>query len=295
MKLALVSVNFASSALLSTNLAGRAVGEVVDEVVVVDNPSSDEESRRVRDLCAANGWSLVELPRNQGFGAAVNAGIARARELGCTHALALNPDARIDPESVGRLLAASADDPAALIGPRILRSDGIVWFSGQVLDPRTGTTRRARDDELDGDRTWQTGACFLVTLDMWEKVGGFDDDYFMYWEDIDLSWRWRQAGGRLVLVDDATAIHDVGGTQAGAGKSPLYVYCNCRNRLLFARKRLASRNGARWWPGAPAYAWSVATRGSRRVLARHPLLLWSAIRGTFSGAFGAIAPARIAR
>lgn len=290
MRLALVSVNFASTSLLSTNLAGRPVISEIDEVVVVDNPSTDEESRRVRGLCMRNGWHLVELASNKGFGAGVNAGVARARELGCSHALTLNPDARIDPESVRRLLAASAADPAALVGPRILRSDGTVWFSGQVLDSRTGRTRRAREEELDGDRTWQTGACFLVALATWDEVGGFDDDYFMYWEDIDLSWRWRAAGGRLVLVDDATAIHDVGGTQNGVGKSPLYVYYNCRNRLLFARKRLDSRNGVRWWPGAPAYAWSVATRGSRRALARHPLLLWSAVRGTIAGAFGAERP-----
>ena len=109
-----------------------------------------------------------------------------------------------------------------------------------MLDPETGTTRRARHDELDGDRTWQTGACFLATIAMWDVVGGFDDDYFMYWEDIDLSWRWREAGGALLLRADATAVHDAGGTQSGAGKSSLYVYFNCRNRLLFARKRLAS-------------------------------------------------------
>ena len=94
------------------------------------------------------------------------------------------------------------------------------WASGAVLDPENGTTRRARPDELDGDRTWQTGACFLATIAMWDVVGGFDDDYFMYWEDLDLSWRWRAAGGSLVLRADATAVHDAGGTQAGTGKSP---------------------------------------------------------------------------
>ena len=290
MNVALVVVNFASSSLLSTNLAGRPLDEDVSHVVVVDNRSTAEESRRVRQLCAAQAWELVELPSNEGFGAGVNAGVARARQLGCSHVLALNPDARIDPESVRCLAAASASDPRALVGPRILRSDGAVWFAGQVLDPRTGRTRRARDDELGGDRTWQTGACFLAALPMWDEVGGFDDDYFLYWEDVDLSWRWRESGGTLVLVDDATAIHEVGGTQDGAGKSPLYVYYNCRNRLLFARKRLGSRNGRRWWPGAPGYAWSVATRGSRRMLARHPLLLWSALRGTIAGAFGPFAP-----
>lgn len=294
-RLALVVVNFASSSLLAVNLADPGLRSVVGCVVVVDNPSTIEETRRVRDLCATNGWSLVGLPRNEGFGAGVNAGVARARELGCTRVLALNPDATIDADSVRMLLDASTADPRALVAPRIVRSDTTVWFSGAVLDPRTGRTRRARSEELEGDRTWQTGACFLATIEMWDEVGGFDDDYFMYWEDIDLSWRWHEAGGRLLLLEDATAVHDAGGTQSAAGKSPLYVYFNCRNRLLFARKRFGSRCGCRWWPHSVAYGWSVATRGSRRMLAKHPLLLWSAFSGTLAGAFGSLTPARAPR
>lgn len=291
-RLALVVVNFASSALLADGLANSDLPAVVDEVVIVDNPSSEEESTSIRELCTAQGWTLVELPRNEGFGAGINAGVDRARHLGCTRVLALNPDAMIDSDSVRILLDTSRADPRALVGPRIVRSDGSAWFAGAVLDPRDGTTRRAHPEELDGDRTWQTGACFLAPIAMWNAVGGFDDDYFMYWEDIDLSWRWRQAGGALVLREDATAVHDAGGTQSGAGKSPLYVYFNCRNRLLFARKRLSSKQGRRWRRGSIAYAWNVATRGSRRVLARHPMLLWSALRGTLAGAFGPLAPPR---
>jgi len=291
-RVALVVVNYASSSLLAEHLAGADAAAAVDDVVVVDNPSTDDERRSIRDLCSANGWELVALQWNAGFGAGVNAGVGRARELGCARVLALNPDATIDADSVAALLAASRADAAALVGPRIIRSDGTTWFAGAVLDPETGTTRRARPEELGGARTWQTGACFVATIAEWDAVGGFDDDYFMYWEDIDLSWRWHEAGGQVALVEAATAVHDAGGTQAGGGKSPLYVYFNCRNRLLFARKRLGSRNGRRWWRGSLAYAWGVATRGSRRMLARHPLLLWSALRGTLAGAFGPLAPKR---
>lgn len=289
-RLALVVVNFASSSLLARNLVDAGSADVVADVVVVDNPSTTEETRRVGELCHTHGWHLVELPRNEGFGGGVNAGVVRAHELGCTRVLALNPDATIDAESVRALVTASTDDPHALVAPRIVRPDGTVWFAGAVLDARSGTTRRATRAELDGPTTWLTGACFVAPITMWNEVGGFDDDYFMYWEDIDLSWRWRQAGGRLILVEQATAVHDPGGTQAGVGKSALYVSFNCRNRLLFARKRLASKRGRVWWRGSIAYAWNVATRGSRRMLAKHPSLLWSAFRGTLAGAFGSLTP-----
>lgn len=294
-RLALVVVNFASSSLLAVNLVDPRLRQLIERVVIVDNPSTIEERRRVQELCVTNDWTLVELQRNEGFGAGMNAGVTRARELACTRVLALNPDATIDHDSVRMLLAASRADPRALVAPRIVRPDAAVWFSGAVLDPRTGTTRRARGDELEGERTWQTGACFLATIAMWDEVGGFDDDYFMYWEDIDLSWRWREAGGKLILLEDATAVHDAGGTQSGPGKSPMYVYFNCRNRLLFARKRFGSRYGRRWWPRSVAYGWNVATRGSRRMLAKHPLLLWAAFRGTLAGAFGGLTPRRARR
>ena len=289
-RVALVVVNYASSSLLALHLAGAGVLAAVDDVVVVDNPSSSDERRSIRELCSTNGWELVALPRNAGFGAGVNAGVDRARALGCTRVLVLNPDATIEADSASVLLAASRADAAALVGPRIVRGDGSTWFAGALLDPRTGTTRRAGPDELGTARTWQTGACFVATIGRWDAVGGFDDDYFMYWEDIDLSWRWHAAGGGIVLVERATAVHDAGGTQSGEGKSSLYVYFNCRNRLLFARKRLGSRSGRTWWRGSAAYGWKVATRGSRRVLARHPLLLWWAARGTFAGAFGPLGP-----
>jgi GT2 family glycosyltransferase len=289
-RVALVVVNYASSTLLAEHLAGADLLASVDDVVVVDNPSSIGERGSIRRLCTTQGWELVALAWNAGFGAGVNAGVERARELGCTRLLALNPVATIDAVSVAALLTASRADAAALVGPRIVRGDGATWFAGAVLDPQTGTTRRARPDELGTARTWQTGACFVATIARWDAVGGFDDDYFMYWEDIDLSWRWHERGGAVVLVESATAVHDAGGTQGGVGKSPLYVYFNCRNRLLFARKRLGSRYGRRWWRGSAGYAWSVATRGSRRMLARHPLLLWSALRGTLAGAFGSMTP-----
>ena len=62
----------------------------------------------------------------------------------------------------------------------------------------------------------------------------------MYWEDLEFSFRCRQLGGELV-VPDLTAVHAVGGTQGASGKSPLYRYYNCRNRLLFARRNLSRR------------------------------------------------------
>ncbi len=95
---------------------------------------------------------------------------------------------------------------------------------------------------------WVSGACFAISARAVAPVGGFDEDYFLYWEDVDFSRRVRAAGGSVrVILDTASAVHDEGGTHddrpAGRAKSETYYYYNIRNRLLFAQ-RLA-RRGAR--------------------------------------------------
>ena len=95
--LGVVVVNYASSTLLEKNLVGVAPEHC--EVIVVDNRSDEQERGRVRDLCAGQGWTLVEQPDNRGFGAGVNAGAAAARHLGCTSVLLLNPDVAVGPPS----------------------------------------------------------------------------------------------------------------------------------------------------------------------------------------------------
>src|SRR3954447_17926941 len=109
--LGVVVVSYGSADLLRRNLA--PAGLVSDDVlvVVVDNFSSPENRRAVEDLGAARGWHVVGMPDNRGFGAACNAGVAAARELGCRTFLFLNPDAVITPAVVVELRAQSLREP----------------------------------------------------------------------------------------------------------------------------------------------------------------------------------------
>jgi N-acetylglucosaminyl-diphospho-decaprenol L-rhamnosyltransferase len=155
-----------------------------------------------------------------------------------------------------------------------------VWSAGGTLDEDTGLTRTLRTRDRQPD--WLSGACLAFRIDSWRAVGGFDPDYFMYWEDIDLSVRWR-ASGRPLRVVVETVVHDVGATQSGDGKSSLYVYYNCRNRLLFARNLSAIQKAA-WARTAGEYARRVLQRGGRRALLRRAVpLTIAALRGTRDG------------
>lgn len=284
--LAVVVVNYGSSELLRRNLV--PLGRTGLPVVVVDNSSTPAERRVVTELAREEGWELVLLPDNRGFGGGVNAGVAAARAHGCTTFLLLNPDAAVERAAVDQLTERSLADPLALLSPRIVDSDGLVYFAGSRLRLRDGRTgRRVTDPAAPAAvRPWLTGACLVVHGELFDRLGGFDDAYFLYWEDVDLSYRAQLAGGRTVLCDDLVAVHDEGGTQQrrGEGKSDVYYYWNCRNRLAFAARHLGRRAMLRWLLHSPAVGVEIVLQGGRRQLLRSPRPLLAAARGSLAGA-----------
>lgn len=294
-RLGVVVVNYGSHQLLEENLAplSREIPGAV--VVVVDNFTSSAERDAVRRVAQGHGWMLLQPDRNLGFGAGVNVGAARALELGATELLLLNPDASLDATSVHALLAAVRADPRTVVAPRVLRPDGSVWFAGSDLLLADGRMRATRHrDPQGGERLepWLSGACLILSAGLWLEVGGFDEDYFLYWEDVDLSHRVLLAGGRLVLEESATARHAEGGTQAprrnvagGAeAKSDAYFYYNIRNRLLYAAKHLSDEDLRNWLRSTPSANWQVLLRGGgRRPLLRSPGPMLAALRGTRDG------------
>ena len=279
---ALVVVSYGSHELLSRHLVRTAAG--CDAlVVVVDNFSTDREVAAVRRLTEERGWELVAQP-NHGFGSGVDAGARRAIELGCDVLVVLNPDLAVDGATVQALVDAVRAERSTVVTPRIVRPDGSTWFAGGSLDLATGRTRASGTGQA--EPAWLSGACLALGREMWERVGGFDEDFFLYWEDVELSWRLRQAGARLRVLSHLTATHDVGGTQRSGpsrAKSSAYYRHNCRGRLLFAAKHLDASGARRWALSAPAYAREVVLRGGRRQLLRSPAPVVAALRGTVEG------------
>lgn len=288
--LGIVVVNYGSSALLRANLAERGIGGPHDRVVVVDNSADPAERATVAALCADSGWQLVALPHNPGFGAAVNAGVAAARAAGCVTFLCLNPDAVVTPAVVDALREHSLREPLALISPRIEDSSGAVVFQGVRMDLRDGRMHRRPDDASgpapEGFQEWLTGACLVVHHELFDRMGGFAEDYFLYWEDVDLSRRALDVGGTLVLRPDLVVVHDEGGTQvrgSARAKSATYYRYNCRNRLLFAARHLPRRDLLRWLVRTPAESRQILLRGGRRQLLTSSAPLRAALRGTAEG------------
>ncbi|TWX38666.1 glycosyltransferase family 2 protein [Frigoribacterium sp. ACAM 257] len=289
--LSVVVVNYGSTDLLRQNLA--PVSRVVDDlvVVVVDNWSGAAERVRVTELATAEGWLLVTPDGNEGFGTGVNLGVARAQAAGARHHVLLNPDAVADVGALSALLRASSSEPLTMSAPTVLRPDGSVWSAGSDLYLDDGRIR-SRRRRIDGARVdaWLSGACLVLSDELWRRCGGFDDDYFLYWEDVDLSRRVVAAGGALQLLEDVTVVHAEGGTQAadgaessGQAKSAGYYRHNIRNRLLFAAKHLGDDDLRRWRRVTPTVAWEVLLQGGRRQFVRSPGTLLVGLRAVLEG------------
>lgn len=288
--LGIVVVSFGSADLLRRTLAPAGLSGPDVRIVVVDNFSTTANRRAVEALGAAQGWHVVGMPDNRGFGAACNAGIVAARSLGCRTFLFLNPDAVISAPAVAELRAHSLREPLALISPRLVDSAGEVVFRVARTDLRDGRVRRRpadADPRITDRGDWLCGACVVVHDDLLARIGGFDEDYFLYWEDVDLGYRAVAAGGSVILREDLVAVHDEGGTHAdgrrAGGKSALYYRYNCRNRLAFATRHLRRRQLLRWVLATPSVSWEILLRGGRRQLLHSPGLLWAAVAGSLAG------------
>lgn len=289
---AVVVVNYGSTALLETNLASLPATRCDVRVVVVDNRTTQQNADDVARIAAEHGWRAELSDSNLGFGGGMNLGVAAALADGATRVLLLNPDAVLDGDSLAQLEEAVDADPMTAVSPTVRTSDGEVWFAGAGLDTIDGTMVGPERLGEPGIEPWLSGACLMLSADLWRRVGGFDDSYFLYWEDVDLSRRIREAGGTLQVLPDATAIHDEGGTQerVSLAKSDLYYYYNVRNRLRYAQAHLTPAARRRWQLSSIAQTQEVLLRGGRRQFLHSRSGLWAAVAGLRDGLTGRWGP-----
>lgn len=208
------------------------------EVVVADDASTDDSPSRIR--AAYSNVEVVSLPENRGFGAASNAGLARAFAKGADAAFLVNNDTLVTHGMLETLVECLKAHPnAGLVAPMILaHPSGEVWSAGGVCRLEDGSSEnlvvRASDKPYETD--WLTGCAYLMTRETFERVGGFDESLHMYVEDLDLSLRIRQAGFRLIVEPRATLHHKV--SQTFSLMSPVKHYYKIRNLLAVMRRNL---------------------------------------------------------
>jgi len=289
--LAVLVVNYGSHDVVESNLT-RSLGEdFPGQVVIVDNFSTEHERERITDICQDHGWALLALPTNEGFGGGNNRGAELAIRRGATDLLLVNPDAWLSVETIRQLHEQVRADRDLQLAPVVLRPDGALYTAEVDLHLDLGemrsSRRRPRDADLDQIHTWVSGACFILSVELWQRLGGFDEDYFLYWEDVDLSRRVVLAGGRVRADPALFAVHDEGTTHradtSARAKSPIYYYYNTRNRLLYAAKLLTREDGRRWLRRTPRASYRVLLQGGRRQFVNPLRTFWPALRGSLDG------------
>jgi N-acetylglucosaminyl-diphospho-decaprenol L-rhamnosyltransferase len=225
------------------------------ETVVVDNGSSDGTVALVRDRFPD--VRLVEA-ENRGLGAGWNIGL---RETASTHVLLLNADAWLRDGAVERLCAFADTRPrAAVIGPRLVNPDGTlqrsvrgyptVWrlateyFFLRKLAPRSSALNAFYGGGFDHDDVREVevvmGACMLLRREAIAEVGECDEDYFLFSEETDWCYRFREAGWEVVFFPGAECVHVRGASHSGR----LYRE-NLRGHLLFLWKHHGAREAER--------------------------------------------------
>jgi N-acetylglucosaminyl-diphospho-decaprenol L-rhamnosyltransferase len=183
---------------------------------------------RARLVLAASAHAavpLVDTGRNVGYGAGANRGIAALTPR--PYVLVCNPDLHVHPGAVGALADALDSEPSwAVVGPRILTPAGDPYPSARrfpsvadaaghaLLDQlwtRNPFTRRYRAGgwmaPSPTTTDWVSGACFLARRSVLDELGGFDESYFMFAEDMDLCWRAHRIGWRVGFVPAAEVTH----------------------------------------------------------------------------------------
>jgi GT2 family glycosyltransferase len=201
-----VTVSNNSAHVLEGFFACEALMKSFRQVIVVDNDSSDGTA----ELAKRAGVKIVPRKRG-GYGAAINDG---AQCTSGSHLAVLNPDVRFFTDDVvPRLMRHFEEGSVAIAAPALQLLDGRLQDSARRTPTPLNLLIRRRIDpdrgaiRAPGDVDWVVGACFIVRRDVWDAVGGFDERYFLYFEDVDLCTRIRRAGWTVRFDPGVVAEH----------------------------------------------------------------------------------------
>lgn len=213
-------------------------------IIVVDNASGDGSAEKIR--AAFPGIALIQNERNLGYAGGNDTGIRAALDQGADAVLLLNNDIIVEADCV-RVLTAALRAGAGIAGPLSLLPDGRVDFHVASVDVRNMAVHaHGRDDawrgaDLPEQTDYVTGSAMLIRASLLHTIGGFDERYFLVWEDVDLCFRARAAGARCLVVPQARVTHRRSAS-FGGDDSPLFKYFFVRNSFLFL-----AAHGAWWW------------------------------------------------
>jgi GT2 family glycosyltransferase len=216
------------------------------DIVVVDNASADRSGSLLKEKYPQ--IVLIQSPENTGFAGGNNQGIAYAISHAYPYTLILNNDTFVAPDLLDLLTAEIEKEPAiAAVQPLIYfhHNRSKIWNGGSFYQPFTGITYTHTNPQKAQQPCkvdWVTGCAFLVRTDVLKKTGPFAANLFMYYEDVDLSFRMVKAGYALRYCPSAVVYHIAGASgkteqqRPGGTLQPIIHYYTLRNRIWLLKK-----------------------------------------------------------
>lgn len=278
----MVTVSYGSDDVLGPFLASIPAASVHPvRVVVADNKPSTLSDQVIR-MSHDAGAEYIPLSDNLGYGHAINAAV-RSLPLDVEWIVVSNPDVTLSAGSIDMLVNSAADDfSVAAIGPRILSSDGEVYPSARAIpslrsgvghallanlwptNPWTRVYRRSTGSALvRRDTGWLSGAFLMVRRSTFTQLRGFDESYFMYFEDVDLGYRIGKLGLRNVYEPAASVTHT--GAHSTQDDAARMIQAHHESAMKFLSKKYS---GVMLWPLRAALGAGLGVRA--RMAARRP-------------------------
>lgn len=252
-KVAVVILNWNGAKLLEEFLPSviKHTPEEKAEIVIADNGSTDNSVSMLKEKFPS--LRLILLDKNYGFAEGYNKAL---EEINSEYTILLNSDVEVTPGWMDTPIEALDADPTiAAAQPKILSWHNREYFeyagaAGGYMDIYGYPFCRGRvlhvvekdmgQYDTPADVLWATGACLFVRTAVYKKVGGLDEGFFAHQEEVDMCWRLRSRGYRLVCTPKSVVYH-VGGATLKT-ESPRKTFLNFRNNLLMLYKNLPERD-----------------------------------------------------
>ncbi|MBF4553021.1 glycosyltransferase family 2 protein [Corynebacterium suicordis] len=240
-------------------------------VVMVDNGSKDGSPEAVAEALHPMAVELVHSGGNIGYGAGMNLGVEHVRalrdagEIDSEFFVIANPDVIFSPGAIEKMVdVARAHPRAGAVGPVIREADGTEYPSareipgvfngvghallGEVWPGNPWTVKYQQQGDMKRERTagWLSGSCLLLRWDAFDSVGGFDERYFMYMEDVDLGDRLAKAGWTNVFTPAAEIAHAQGHSASKHPEITLRAHHESAYRFQADRLRGPVQAPVRW-------------------------------------------------
>ena len=302
--LSVIIISWNVRELLARCLESVAASKPDAEVIVVDSASTDGSAQMVRERFA---WArLIALDENVGFTAGNNIGLRASRGR---HVMLLNPDTEVVGDALDAMLRyLDANPDVGAVGPHTLNTDGTTQSTRRRFPPlltalfestwlQPYAPRRVLDryyvngppDDATLDVDWVQGSALMVRRAAYEQVGGLDEGYVMYSEELDWCRRLKAAGWRVVYLGSARIVHH-GGRSTDQAAAQRHIHFQT-SKVRYFRKHHG-------WAAAEAlraflllnYAWQLALEaakyalGHRRDLRRERVAAyWRVLRSGLRG------------